>query len=315
MKIFKIVSFAILIFQILGQISNNSNITNKTKSDEKPFNLTEALVNFFTETFGTKDVGSKNDSKNENEKEDGNQKKINEQKMKKLEEEKEKKRKEENEKLEKIKIENEKKEEIKKKYEEERLTFIISLANNTFGENILLNLEKGEKETLYMNLERFQKIKLAIMIEDEDQQEKINFSFSGPNQRGYLTVLRQFNNKNYLFLEYEAIVSGEYYAEITNKGTKRNEIYCLINENVDKKKDVLNSEKLDKISTLLNDIDVSINQVRAKKRIEIKQINLHNNKITRNNRWIVIYSIIEIFTMIIIFLIQSCYINSLVNKI
>ena len=94
--------------------------------------------------------------------------------MKKLEEEKEKKRKEENEKLEKIKIENEKKEEIKKKYEEERLTFIISLANNTFGENILLNLEKGEKETLYMNLERFQKIKLAIMIEDEDQQEKIN---------------------------------------------------------------------------------------------------------------------------------------------
>ena len=108
MKIFKIVSFAILIFQILAQINNNSNITNKTKSDEKPFNLTEALVNFFTETFGTKDVGSKNDSKNENEKEDGNQKKINEQKMKKLEEEKEKKRKEENEKLEKIKIENEK---------------------------------------------------------------------------------------------------------------------------------------------------------------------------------------------------------------
>ena len=57
MKIFKIVSFAILIFQILAQISNNSNITNKTKSDEKPFNLTEAIVNFFTETFGTKDVG------------------------------------------------------------------------------------------------------------------------------------------------------------------------------------------------------------------------------------------------------------------
>ena len=65
---------------------------------------------------------------------------------------------------------------------------------------------------------------------------------------------------------------------------------------------------------LLNEIDINVNQLRNKKKIEIKQVNSHNYKVTDNNKWIVIYSIIEICTMIMIFLIQSCYINSLVTK-
>ena len=66
---------------------------------------------------------------------------------------------------------------------------------------------------------------------------------------------------------------------------------------------------------LLNNIDTNINQLRNKKKIEIKQVNSHNKKVTENNKWIVIYSIIEIITMSLVFLIQSCYINSLVKAL
>ena len=117
-----------------------------------------------------------------------------------------------------------------------------------------------------------------------------------------------------MFWEYETLRKGEYFAEIINKGTKDNEIYFLFN-NQNKKKDVLNTEKIDKISMLLNNIDTNINQLRNKKKIEIKQVNSHNDKVTNNNKWIVYYSIIEIITMIMVFMIQSCYINSLVNKV
>ena len=49
--------------------------------------------------------------------------------------------------------------------------------------------------------------------------------------------------------------------------------------------------------------------------IEIKQANSHNEKVTKNNKWIVIYSIIEICTMILVFMMQSCYINSMIDKV
>ena len=74
-------------------------------------------------------------------------------------------------------------------------------------------------------------------------------------------------------------------------------------------------EKIDKISLLLNNIDNNINQLRYKKKIEVLKINTHNEKVEENNKYIVIYSIIEIFTMIIVFISQSYYISSLVKKI
>lgn len=289
----------------------------EVKKDEKPFNLTESLINFFMETFGNKN-NKTNDTEQKDDDEDEKQRQIREQeKIKKLTEEREHKRKAEQEKnanLEKIKIENDKKKEKLKKFEEDHNNFIKIISNNTFEEVIQINLEKGEKETLYMDLESFSKIKLAVAVSDKEQEEKINFFFSGPNARGRTSVLYQLYGKNFLIWEYETLRKGEYFAEIINKGTKDNEIYFLFN-NQNKKKDVLNTEKIDKISMLLNNIDTNINQLRNKKKIEIKQVNSHNDKVTNNNKWIVYYSIIEIITMIMVFMIQSCYINSLVNKV
>ena len=302
-------------------LSNNTKQDlNLTKKEEKkPFNLTESLINFFLETFGNNTKKDSNKTKDSNEKDEENEKKKREAEIrKKWTEEREKKRKEIEEKnanLEKIKIENEKKKEKTKDYVEARENFVKLLANNSFDEVIQINLQKGESETLYLDLQNFTKIKMAIMISDSEPEEKINFFFTGPNAKGRNIVIQQYFSKNYLFWEYEVPRNGEYYVEITNKGTKMNEIFFLFNDSTFKKKDLIDTEKLDKISLLLNNIDYNINQLRNKKKIEVKQVHSHNNKVTENNTWIVIYSIIEICTMIMVFLIQSCYINSIVNKV
>ena len=299
----------------VNNTSINASPKNESKKGEKPFNLTEALINFFQETFGSKDNNTKNDSnKNTSNKiEDENERKRREaEAAKKLKEEQENKAK-----LERIEMEAAKNREKLKKYEEDRENFLKILANNSFEEIVQINLEKGERETLYLDLQSLSKIKFAVMLSDSDQEEKVNLFFSGPNARGHTMVINQYYHKNYLFYEYETKRAGEYYVEITNKGTKDNEVYFLFNDNMykDPKKDVLDTEKIDKISMLLNNIDKNINKLKNKKKIEIKQVNSHNDKVTNNNKWIVIYSLIEIFTMILVFLIQSCYINSLVNKV
>ena len=316
MKIFfQFFSFFLLLIKIFSQVNKDNNITkedqnniniknitienlknetnnNFSKKEEKPFNLTESLLNFFESTFDKyfkENNATKNATKNNN---------I----TNKTE-------------IEKIKLEKKIKKEKLEENEIEKENFLMNLSNNSFEEAIQINLKKGESETLYLDLQSFAKIKIAMMISDPDLDEKINFFFSGPNPRGHTTVINYFYNKKYIFFEYETPRRGEYYAEITNKGTKENEIYFYFSDVFNTEKDVLNTQKIDKISMLLNKINDNLGNLRSKKNIEIKQINSHNEKITNNNKWIVIYSIIEIFTMILVFLFQSYYINSLVNKI
>ena len=279
---------------------------------EKVFNLTESLINFFKETFGAKSNETKTETETEEEKK---RKQVEEETKKRLEAEREKKRKEELAKLEKIKMEEKKKKEKEKNAEDGRFEFFKILSNKTFEEIISMHIPKGEKETLYLELDSFKKIYIAVTTSDLDLNEKFNFFFSGPNARGRTAAIYQIYNKNYLFWEYETLRKGEFIAEITNKGTKDNDLVFFFGKYEEKKKDRIDTEKIDKISMLLNDIDSNVNQIRNKKSIEIKQANSHNEKVTKNNKWIVIYSIIEIITMSLVFLIQSCYINSLVKAL
>ena len=282
-----------------------------TKSDkEKLFNLTESLINFFKATFGDKS----NETNAENE-EDKKRRKVEEETKKRLEADKEKRRKEERAKIEKIKMEEKKKREKESKAVNEHLEFLKILSNKSFDDIISMHLKKGEKETLYLDLDSFKKIYIAVTTSDFDLQEKFNFYFSGPNARGRTAIIYQVFNKNYIFWEYETLRKGEFIAEITNKGTKDNGLMFFFGKSEGKKKDRIDTEKIDRIWMLLNDIDNNVNQIRNKKSIEIKQANSHNEKVTKNNKWIVIYSIVEICTMFFVFLIQSCYINSLVKKV
>ena len=122
-------------------------------------------------------------------------------------------------------------------------------------------------------------------------------------------------SENCPYCQGRKIVREKKKIEIVIEKGMENEIYFLLNDGKEKKNDLLEVEKLDKISMLLNNIDNNINQLRNKKKIEIKQVNSHNQKVTENNKWIVIYSLIEICTMITVFMIQKCYINSIVNKL
>jgi hypothetical protein len=311
-----------------GEDPNKKNETLiKMEGKDKPFNLTETLINFFKETFG--DSGSKDKDKDK-EKNQDKDKEVDEKSKEKIEElrkrreaenqrrarqERERQEYEAKIKSEQIRIENQKKEEKKKKEEEERAKFNDIIVDTNFEQIIQISLEKGETETLYLDLDSFTKIKMAVIL--TDTEEKINFVFSGPNARGRTSVLYKLDNKNYLFHEYEALRKGEYTIDLINRSSKEIELIFLINEHVDqgKKKDVLDTEKIDKISLLLNNIDNNVSQLRTKKRIEMRQANSHNDKVNSNNKSIVIYSIIEVFTMIIVFAAQSYYISSFVSKI
>lgn len=292
------------------------------KPKEKPFNLTESLINFFQETFGS---GNNTDDKNKNkdlekEKSAAEMEEIRKRREAEMEQkiiqERERKRREEFEaraRAEMIKVENERKEQKKRIEQEQREAFERQLQNMTFDDYVQINLEKGETESLYLDLEAFTKIRLAFILTDEEK--RVNFIFSGPNPRGRTSVLYRVDNKNYLYYEYETLRKGEYIIELKNRGSEENELILVLNEKVDKKSDILGSEKIDKISMLLNTIDGNINQLRNKKKIEIRQINSHNEKVNKNNKSIVIYSIIEIFTMIFVFIAQSYYINSIVTNL
>ena len=282
-----------------------------------PINLTEALINFYNQNLknGTNSVGNTGDEKRD---------KLVEENMKKFKEEMEKHMKEQeiqkraNEhfesrrKAEMIRIEKEKIEMQKKKETEEREKFEEELINTTFSENFNLLLDKGEKEKLYLDLDFDQNIIMAFFV--SDKEEKIKFTIYGPDTRGKMISLFSLYKRNYFFIRFNAKRKGEYIVELWNTGSKENEINFFINENVDKK-GLLNTEKIDTISLLLRGIKKNINKLKRKKNNEIMLVNAHNDKVNKNNKSIVIYSIIEIVTMIFIFVGQSYYIRSVVKTL
>jgi hypothetical protein len=282
-----------------------------------PLNLTEALINFYNQNLkkGSNNIGSTGDEKRD---------KLVQENMKKFKEEMEKHMKEQeiqkkaNEhfesrrKAEMIRIEKEKIEIQQKKEMEEREKFEEELINTTFSENFNLILDRGEKEKLYLDLDLDQNIIMAFFV--SDQEEKIKLTIYGPDTRGKMVSLFKLYKRNYFFIRFNAKRKGEYIVELWNTGSKENEINFFINENIDKK-GLLNADKIDKISLLLKGIKKNINKLKRKKNNEIMLVNAHNDKVNKNNRSIVVYSIIEIITMIFIFMGQSYYIRSVVKTL
>ena len=216
-------------------------------------------------------------------------------------------------KAELIILENKKKEEKRRREQEERSKFDAKLVKTKFDEVIQISLQKGESETLYLDLNSFVNIKIAFLL--TDVEDKVYYLFSGPDSRGRTSILYKAYDKNYLFHEYETLRKGEYIIEITNRGKKECELMLFVKDHNEMKKDTIDTQKIDRISMLLTEIDNNVNNLRNKKKMEVRQVNSHNDKVDANNRSIVIYSIIEIFTMIIVFFIQSYYISSIVAKV
>jgi hypothetical protein len=327
MKILFLLTLTILIITILTQqnnqtVNNNNNKpanqtisnapnNNTKKPDDKEFNLTDSLIKFFNEMFG-------DDTNKTNKTDSEAKKKIEEQKR--LEEEK---RREEINKLknmEKIRLENERleKEKAKQKQmlmqlEKEREEFERQVENISISEFTNLYLEGKSGELLYHSVSKPCNLKIIFLL--TDVQKTIHLTFNGPNGRGGTTLIRSFRSKNFLFYEHNAQIPGQYTFYLNNyHNSDETEVIFAINDDT-KVEESLGKQKVDKISGYLNEIDLKINQMRSKQNIINKKTETHNDSVNKHNKEILIYSIIEVITMLIVFAVQTFYIKSIVEKL
>ena len=148
-----------------------------------------------------------------------------------------------------------------------------------------------------------------------DAEKTINIIISGMNNRNVLTALKRDNNRNFYFYEYTATKVGEYTVYLQNQNSEPVNVIFFVNENVDDKGDGLKSEKLDKISLYLKNIDNNMNEMRMKQNIVNKQAETHNRRVNANNKSIIVYAFLEVLTMIIVFIVQSFYIRKIVSRL
>ena len=283
-----------------SQVQTNTTTKNDTNKDasEKILNLTQALKDFAKKLLD-------NLSNNTNNTNDENEKKM-----------KEKKRQEEIKKTAEIirmkqkEIQmNKTREEIKVQREEcER-----HISNMVFSEILSLSIPGKNGEMLYQNITNVSKLSFSFYISDERKQ--IHLTFSGPNKMGRTTMIKSFRKKNCLFFEYDVTVPGQYSIFLNNyQNSEETELVFLMHlTNI--KSDKLGTEKVDKISGYLQEIDKNMNNMRMTQGIINKKTNAHNDSVNKHNKQIVVYSIVEVVVLILIFITQSYYVKRLVSKL
>lgn len=287
-------------------LMNQTNATITKNDTKKEFNLTESLINFFNEMFGSNKTNN-----------------TEEEKAKKMEEERklEQKRKENQqlkEKMEKLRLEAEKKQrerekERKAQLEKEREEFEKKIENITVSEFTTLFLEKKSGELLYHNLTKAGMIKIIFLL--TDSQKTIHLNFNGPSGRGGTILIKSFRSRNFLYYEYNAQLIGQYTFYLNNyhNSDDTEVIFAICDDS--KTDDKLGKKNIDKISGYLDDIDNKINQMRSKQNIINKKTSAHNESINRHNKKIILNSIIEVIAMFLVFSIQTCYIKKMVEKL
>ena len=185
--------------------------------------------------------------------------------------------------------------------------------NFTFSNLLTFLIKSGEDESFYEEITQPTTIRFAFMI--NHPTKKIDFTFSGPQKNGKKGVIVGVNNKNYFFYEHKANIAGFYTFSINNHKHKENAkiTFALNTDKVEEK--TIDTQNLDALSKRLNDIDNKMGELRMKANLVVKKVEGHNKSIIKHNKSIVIFSIIEVVTMVIIFIIQSFYLTKLVSKV
>ena len=294
-----------------NQTNSNAPKNNTKKAEDKEFNLTDSLLKFFDEMFG--------DSKNKTNKTDSEAKKKLEE-QKRLEEEKRREEMIKRKNMEKIRMETERLEREKAlqkqkqmQLEKEREEFERQVENISVSEFTNLYLEGKSGELLYHSVSKPCNLKIIFLL--TDTEKTIHMTFNGPNGRGGTTLIKSFRSKNFLFYEHNAHIPGEYTFYLNNyHNSDETEVIFAINDDT-KTEESLGKQKVDKISGYLNEIDLKINQMRSKQNIINKKTETHNDSVNKHNKEILVYSIIEVITMLIVFAVQTFYIKSIVEKL
>ena len=218
--------------------------------------------------------------------------------------------------IEEIKISDElleaKKKDEDREYQE-KLKWEEQVKNFTFSNLLTFLIKSGEDESFYEEITQPIIIRFAFMI--NHPTKKIDFTFSGPQKNGKKGVIVGVNNKNYFFYEHKANIAGLYTFSINNHKHKENAkiTFALNTDKVEEK--TIDTQNLDALSKRLNDIDNKMGELRMKANLVVKKVEGHNKSIIKHNKSIVIFSIIEVVTMVIIFIFQSFYLTKLVSKV
>ena len=290
---------------IINQTNLNDQKNGTDMPKDKEFNLTESLIKFFKEML---ESNKTNDT-------EAQAKKLEEEKkmeQKRIEEQKKR------EKMEKIRMEAEKAQKEKERQkrlqlEKEREEFEKQIENITVSEFTNLYLEGKSGELLYHNITKPCNLKIIFLL--TDTEKTIHLTFNGPNTRGGASLIKAFRSRNFLYYVHNAQQIGQYTFYLNNyHNSDETEVIFAISDD-SKADDRLGKKNIDKITGYLNDIDSKINQMKSKQNIINKKTNTHNESVNKHNREILIYSIIEVVTMFLVFLIQTCYIKNIVEKL
>ena len=290
--------------QTTSQNSTNSNNTSILGDQEKKkeFNLTDSLINFFSELF--KSSNKTNNKTIDEKKREEEKKKEEENKRKILEQINQERDREEKKRKEKLRLQIEK----------EREDFEKKIENISISEFTNLYLEPKSGELIYHNTTKPCHLRIIFLLTETEKM--IHLTFNGPNGRGGSSLIKSFRNKNFLYYEYDAKYVGQYTFYLNNyHNSDETEIVFAVDDDSKKSEDKLEKKKIDKISGYLNDIETKINSMSLKQNIVNRKTDKHNNSVNKHNKKIFIYSIIEVITMIAVFVLQTCYIKRIVGKL
>lgn len=289
MKVFLLINLIIVISvksqkqkqtDIKNNELNNTNKKNKT-IPEKEFNLTESVLKYYSNSTNTSNIKNNN---------------INNENLETIEQITQQTKTED---LNKVKLE---KEEFNKKIE------IFTLSDFTTFE-----LKSRNDELIYYKTDKPCIIKFAFYL--SDVEKLIDMNFNGPDGQGGIKQYQVFNKINFLYYEYNATIPGRYTFLLNNHdNSDKVEISFAIKNDL-KIDENVGKVKLDSISEYLDDLDERINKMRLKQNMIYKKTEAHNDGVNKHNKQILIYSVAEVSTMILIFIGQLFYIKNKIDKI
>lgn len=262
---------------------NNINIT------EAEFNLTESLMNFFSTNISNSSKANITHRVKKEEKEKTNK----------------------FESVEEIRLKKEGNIKEIEEYQLKKEQFDKLISSFTLSEFTTFEIPGKTLEITYYQVNRPCTLKIAFYL--SDNEKIIYMSLTGPDGIGGSKTYKNFNKKNFLYYEHRAKYPGRYTFLLDNRDKDIIAISFAVKDDI--KDENIGTKKIDKISGYLNDIDSKINQMRLKQNIINTKTEAHNENINKHNKEILVYSFIEVGTMILILFGQLFYIKNKIDKI
>lgn len=179
-----------------------------------------------------------------------------------------------------------------------------------FDDDHWINFEinKGSKEIIYEDINDNISFYYAFII--NDSKEKIKFTFKEPKTKDEKKGAFYSVTENYFYKKFKTNKNGTYKFIFNNRKNRNLKVsfalkYRMKNSNL---------TEIDRIGNNMNKISKYLNIMRAKENLINKLTKSQFDAVNKHNKNIVIYGIIEIFSMIIILFVQLFYIKGLVNK-